>query len=62
MEHLLTAAELARHLKLSPDTIKAWAREGIIPAIRITPKVIRYDLEKVNAALHLRSNERGGDQ
>ena len=55
---LLTADELANLLRLRPDTIRLWTRESIIPAIRITGKVIRYDPVEVERALRDRSDER----
>lgn len=48
---LLTAEELARRLRVSPETVRAWARRGYIPALRLSPKVIRYNAEAVLAAL-----------
>ena len=55
---LLTANELANLLRLRPDTIRLWTRESIIPAIRITGKVIRYDPVEVERTLRERSDER----
>ena len=54
----MTANELADLLRLKPDTIRLWTRESIIPAIRITGKVIRYDPVEVERALRGRSDER----
>ena len=51
MDHLLTAEKLAQHLSVRPDTIRVWTRGGIIPSIRITGKVIRYDLYEVEQAI-----------
>lgn len=48
---LLTALELAVRLRVSPDTVRAWARRGAIPSLRPSPKVIRFDLDAVLAAL-----------
>lgn len=48
---LLTARELAKRLRVSPETVRAWARRGAIPALRLSPKVIRYDAQAVLAAL-----------
>lgn len=63
MEDLLTAAELAERLRLRTCTIQAWTREGLIPSIRITGKVIRYDYEDVRRTLKkTKANPRdGGD-
>lgn len=48
---LLTTQELVARLRVSPETIRAWARRGLIPTLRISPKVIRYDLAAVLAAI-----------
>lgn len=58
MSDLLTADELAKCLRLRPDTIRLWTRERMIPAIRVTAKVIRYDFAEVEQALRERSAER----
>ena len=51
LSNLLTAEELAERLSLRPSTVKLWARQGFIPAIRITPKVLRFQLADVEEAL-----------
>ena len=48
---LLTTRELAKRLRVSPETVRPWARRGHIPTLRLSPKVIRYDPEAVLAAL-----------
>lgn len=48
---LLTARELAKRLRVSPETVRAWARRGSIPTLRLSRKVIRYNAEAVLAAL-----------
>lgn len=47
----LTAAEVANHLRVSPETILQWAREERIPAYRASRKAIRFDLSEVLAAI-----------
>lgn len=47
----LTAAELTRRLRLSVETVRQMTRDGRIPCIRISPKVIRLDAEAVAIAL-----------
>ena len=51
MKMLLTAEELAERLRLRPRTIRRWYRRGFIPAIRFSPKVVRYDLAEVIEAV-----------
>ena len=51
MSELLTADELADRLKVRPDTVRSWSRQGRIPAIRITHKVVRFDFDAVVKAL-----------
>lgn len=57
---MMTANEVAEQLRLRPGTIRLWTREGIIPAMRLTPKVVRYDLAEVESALRKRSNLKEG--
>lgn len=58
---LLRATQLAERLGVKPRTVNAWRRAGIIPATRLSPKVIRYELEKVVNALEERQARMGGD-
>lgn len=44
---LATAEEVAAHLGVSPSTVRAWARTGKIPAVKIAPTVLRFDLADV---------------
>jgi excisionase family DNA binding protein len=55
---LLTCSELAGRLKVKDHTVKTWAKAGLIPAIRVGPKVIRFDYADVVAAL--RAGKDGG--
>lgn len=54
MSEYLTAEELAKKLRVKSDTIRELARRGKIPAIRISPKVIRFDPAAVDDALRQR--------
>lgn len=51
MSELLTAAEMAARLRIKPTTLQEWAREGRVPSVRITPKVIRFDADAVILSL-----------
>ncbi len=54
IEKLLTAEEIADALQVRPSTVRLWARRGWIPRIRLSPKVVRYDLDAVVDALKKR--------
>ena len=55
MDEFITAEELASKLRIRPATVRRWARERLIPSIRITGKVTRYDYAEVCATLRSRS-------
>ena len=57
---LLTAEQLANRLGVKPRTVKQWHQTGLIPATRLTPKVIRYNLDDVVASLQERQTAKGG--
>lgn len=50
-DRLLTTRQLAEILGVKPNTILAWASRGVIPCIRLTRKVIRYDRDSVMRSL-----------
>jgi excisionase family DNA binding protein len=50
---LLTKRELANTLKVTTRTIETWVASGRIPAIRISPRCVRFELGAV--LNHIRS-------
>lgn len=54
MIELLTTAELAERLRVRPRTVQEWTKRRIIPAIRFSHKIVRYDFAEVLAALRKR--------
>ncbi len=48
---VMTGRELAERLRVSPDTIRHWARIGRIPVLKYSPRVQRFDFRSVLAAL-----------
>jgi excisionase family DNA binding protein len=50
-EELLTYAELAKRLQLSVWTVRQKVAAKLIPAIRISHTVVRFDWEDVRRAL-----------
>lgn len=58
-DDLLTREQLANRLGVRPGTVGRWTRTGRIPARRLSPKVVRYDLAAVLAALEPRQQADG---
>ncbi|HZH90109.1 MAG TPA: helix-turn-helix domain-containing protein [Pyrinomonadaceae bacterium] len=50
-EEFLTARQLAVLLQVSESTVRRLAREGRIPSIRLTPRLLRFHLSSVLSAL-----------
>ncbi|MGA9997892.1 MAG: helix-turn-helix domain-containing protein [Pyrinomonadaceae bacterium] len=50
-DEFLTARQLAAVLQVSESTVRRLAREGRIPSIRLTPRLIRFHLQSVRDAL-----------
>jgi excisionase family DNA binding protein len=57
-EEFLTARQLAAVLQVSESTVRRLAREGRIPSVRLTPRLIRFNLKSVCRALDADSNSR----
>lgn len=47
----VSAAEVGDALGVNIRTILIWARKGIIPCLRLSSRVIRFDMKEVEAAL-----------
>jgi excisionase family DNA binding protein len=54
MGDILTTKGLACRLQVRPDTIRRWVRLRRIPVLRVSPKVMRFDLAEVVRALQER--------
>lgn len=50
-EEFLTARQLASVLQVSESTVRRLAREGRIPCVRLTPRLLRFNLKAVCRAL-----------
>lgn len=46
-----TTRELAEALRVCPATIRRWTSSGRIPCIRLSRRIVRYDLAAVIRAL-----------
>ena len=51
MSSLVTAEQMGERLSLAAGTIKRWASEGIIPCLKLSGKIVRFDPEEVEKAL-----------
>lgn len=50
-EEFLTARQLAELLQVSESTVRRLARAGRIPSVRLTPRILRFQLKAVLQAL-----------
>lgn len=57
-EEFLTARQLAAVLQVSERTVQRLAREGRIPAVRITKRIMRFHLQNVRQALDAENRPR----
>ncbi len=53
----VTARQLAAFLQVSETTVRRLAREGRIPAVRLTTRLVRFHLPAVLEALDGRANK-----
>ncbi len=50
-QEFLTSRQLSEILQVSPSTVRRLTREGRIPVIRLTARIMRYHLPAVREAL-----------
>lgn len=53
MAHLINSTQLAKLLGVSVLTIQRWARQGVIPAFKVGPRLYRFDADRVMKHLHV---------
>ncbi len=54
-EEFLTARQLAGLLQVSESTVRRLAREGRIPSVRLSARLLRFHLASVMSALDVES-------
>ena len=60
MESLLTCVEVAKALRVKPNTVRIWTMKGILPCVRMG-RSVRYRQSELDRWLDARSNGcRGG--
>jgi excisionase family DNA binding protein len=59
MPALLTASEFAAALKVEPSTVYRWAREGVLPSVRLggVVRIPARELERVCVPAGTHDNE-----
>jgi excisionase family DNA binding protein len=48
---LWTVEEVAEYLRLDPETVRAKARKGELPAYKVGKRIWRFDIKEINACL-----------
>lgn len=56
MTALVTAEDIGDRVRVKATTVKRWAREGRIPSLRLTGRVLRFDPVAVEEALRNTTN------
>lgn len=49
---LLTTQEVAEMCRVTPSTVARWAKSGVLPAITIGPRTLRFRRGDVESLLH----------
>jgi excisionase family DNA binding protein len=52
-EPLWTVEEVAEYLRLQPETVRAKARKGELPAYKVGKRMWRFDFKEINACLKI---------
>ena len=52
-EQLWTVEEVAEYLRLQPETVRAKARKGEIPAFKVGKRIWRFDIKEIVACLNI---------
>jgi hypothetical protein len=58
MSEIVDARGLAAKLRVTPETVLAWARRGWIPCLRAGRRPVLFDLEEVERVLRERAKGR----
>jgi excisionase family DNA binding protein len=53
MSEVVNAVELAKRLRVTPNTVHVWNRRGLIPSLRVGKRTVRFDVSKVLEALSM---------
>lgn len=56
-----TVAVVADLLNVRPKTVRRWAREGLIPCVRVGRNTLRFHIPSVQASLRTTTAKAGRD-
>lgn len=57
---MVGSREVAKAFGVHARTIANWSRRGIIPGYRLSPRVVRFDMEEVREAIKRHQEGAGG--
>lgn len=60
-KQLATTDDVARRFGVTRNTVRKWVRLGIVPFMRASRRVVRFDLDEVERALANRQQDEHGD-
>lgn len=52
LPELITTVAVAKQLTVSPDTVRRWARDGLIEAVTLPSGQLRFRQSDVDALIH----------
>lgn len=56
-ERLWTVKDVAKYLRLSPETIRVMARKGELPAFKLGKRLWRFDAGRIQTRLNENQNK-----
>jgi excisionase family DNA binding protein len=59
MKRLLTFSDVAKYCQVTPRAVRIWAKNGVIPSIRISRKTTRFDPDAIEKHLASLKHEQG---
>ena len=57
MRRYATTGELAARYRVTVETIRAWARQGKIPSVRVGRRPLLFDLDEVDRCIRDRKSD-----
>ena len=48
VKKLLNVNDVSKLFQVHPETVRRWAREGVLPVLRPTARTLRFDLAEIH--------------